>query len=76
MADFDPSKLPGGDAMFPSTGDADRDAEIGRQFMQREALLAEGMCPNGCGPLTDDTPTKRHCERCPFVQERFVMGAW
>lgn len=74
MSDFDSSKLPGGNAMFPSTGDVDRDVEIGRQFMRREALLSEGMCPNGCGPLVTDSPTQSHCQQCPFVYEQFVMG--
>jgi hypothetical protein len=74
MSDFDPSKLPGGNAMFPSTGDADRDAEIGRQFMRSSALLADGLCPNGDGRLIEDSPARRHCETCRFVQERFVMG--
>jgi hypothetical protein len=73
--DFDSRKLPGGNAMFPTTGDAKRDEELGRQFMRREALLAEGLCPNGDGRLIEDSPTRRHCETCRFVQERFVMGA-
>lgn len=72
---FDASKLPGGNAMFPSTGDAGRDAEVAADIRRSQAYLAEGMCPNGCGPLVVDSPTKRHCERCPFVQERFVLGA-
>jgi hypothetical protein len=76
MTDLDARKLPGGNAMFPTTGDAAEDAEIGRQFMRSSALLAEGLCPNGDGRLIEDSPTRRHCEACRFVQERFVKGAW
>lgn len=74
--DFDPTKLPGGNTSFPSTGDPERDAAMAARIRRDAAAEAEGMCPNGCGPMTENSPTKQHCAACGFVHERFVIGAW
>jgi hypothetical protein len=75
VGDFDPSKLPGGNAMFPSTGDPEQDAKIAEGIRRHAANEAEGLCPNGCGPITIDSPSERHCERCGFIHQSFRLGA-
>lgn len=69
---FDPSKLPGGNTMFPSTGDPEQDAKIAESIRLHAAREAEGLCPNGCGPITVDSPVEQHCEVCGFIQQKFV----
>jgi hypothetical protein len=76
VSDFDPSKLPGGNFSFPSTGDPERDSEIAARIRRDAGAEAEGICPNGCGPITIDSPTEKHCERCGFIQQSFRLGAW
>jgi hypothetical protein len=75
VSDFDPSKLPGGNAMFPSTDDRDQDARIAASIRRHAANEAEGLCPNGCGPITIDSPGENHCQRCGFVCVTRSLGA-
>jgi hypothetical protein len=75
VSEFDASKLPGGNAMFPSTGDPEQDAQIAARIRRDAAADAEGMCPNGCGPMTIDSPSEKHCERCNFVHQKFTLRA-
>jgi hypothetical protein len=73
---FNPAALPGGNAMFPSTGDAEQDARIAESIRRHAANETEGLCPNGCGPITIDSPSKKHCERCGFVGVTSTLKAW
>lgn len=76
MAEIDASKLPGGNAMFPSTGNAQQDAAIAARIRRDAGAEAEGLCPNGCGPMTIDSPSEKHCEACGFIHQTFSMRAW
>jgi hypothetical protein len=61
---FDKSKLPGGDRAFPSSGDPDVDDIVAQAVRAREANLAEGICPNGCGPIERACPGELYCASC------------
>lgn len=61
-------------AMFPSTGDPERDAEIAAQWRRSDALLSEGLCPNGCGPLTQLDEYTRTCPACGYIHQRASLG--
>lgn len=54
------------DIAFPSSGDPDRDREIAEEFLRHDRLIAEGMCPNGCGPMAEDDPQNQTCPVCGF----------
>ncbi len=75
VPDFDPRKLPGGNMSFPSTGDPARDAEEAARIRRSEAARTEGLCPNGCGPMTEDSSSSSHCAACGFVYQRFTLRA-
>jgi hypothetical protein len=62
-----------GNTAFPSTGDPAEDARIAEQLRLHAAREAEGLCPNGCGPITIDSPTHQHCAACGFIQERRTL---
>lgn len=53
---------------MPSTGDAAKDAQQIDAFVRREKLLIEGICPNGCGPMTMLAVNERECPACGFRQ--------
>lgn len=76
MTGFDVTKLPGGNVSFPSTGDPEQDAQIAARIRRDAGAEAEGMCPNGCGPMTIDSPSEKHCESCNFVRQTFSLRAW
>lgn len=65
---MDTSKLPGGNASFPSTGDPEKDLKIAADIRLRAGREAEGLCMNGCGPITIDSATDHHCDICGFVR--------
>ena len=56
---------------FPSTGDPVLDAMEAARIRRSMANEAEGMCPNGCAPLTWPDPEepryKAVCPKCGFT---------
>lgn len=51
---------------IPSTGDPDEDLQQLDAAVLHERRLAEGMCPNGCGPLELPAgPLRRWDADCP-----------
>jgi hypothetical protein len=59
---------------FVSSGDPDRDGAIMRHHMQSDRRIAEGMCPNGCGPMLQPSPSEQECPKCRFHYERVLLG--
>jgi hypothetical protein len=55
------------DFAFPSTGDPERDAKIAADFRRHDALMSEGLCPNGCAPMVSDDAHNSHCPVCGFT---------
>lgn len=51
---------------FQTSGDAEEDARIAAMIRKTEAMLDEGMCPNGCAPLVWDDPYYHHCPKCAY----------
>jgi hypothetical protein len=70
---MDTRKLPGGNAGFVSTGDPEQDARIAAGIRRHAANEAEGLCPNGCGPITLDGASERHCASCGFIGQTFRL---
>ena len=55
---------------IPTTGDPEEDLRRIDAAVLHERCLAEGMCPNGCGPLKPSSGKYSRwdadCERCGF----------
>lgn len=51
---------------FPSSGDAQKDAEFADEFELTDRRIREGMCPNGCGPMTPKDAHEQDCPKCGF----------
>mgnify|MGYP000166760921 CR=1 FL=1 len=53
---------------FPSSGDPEEDARELARIERHERLLAEGQCPNACGPMvrTDVLGYHAKCPECRF----------
>ena len=52
---------------MPSTGDPEEDAKQIDDFIIREKRLAEGICSNGCGPMTELNLWDSECPKCGFT---------
>lgn len=52
----------------PSSGDEATDQQAIRDFIRHQALMDEGMCPNGCGPRVpwDEDASASVCPACGF----------
>ena len=64
---------------FRSTGDADGDHLLAVQIERQERRLAEGQCPNGCGPMVRDDVLgyEARCPGCRFhVESNFPEWAF
>ena len=56
------------DIAFPSSGDPEEDAREAERLRLTFGRTAEGMCPNGCGPLTwPEYDNVAECPACKFV---------
>lgn len=53
--------------MFQTTGNTKKDIELANRIKLHDARVAEGMCPNGCGPLTIIDDHSEDCKKCHFV---------
>ena len=53
---------------FPSSGDAEKDAETARQIDIHEDRMERNICPNGCGPMVLSDAHNRDCPKCGFHQ--------
>ena len=51
---------------IPSTGNREEDLRQIDAFVVHEKRLAEGMCPNGCGPLEPVSRWDAECAECGF----------
>jgi hypothetical protein len=60
---------------FPSTGDPAKDREIADRHIQSDRLIAEDMCPNGCGPLAQVSSSERECPKCKFTHHKVAIYA-
>ena len=49
-----------------SSGDDEADQREIRGHMRSRALMDEGLCPNGCGPLVAADPGASTCPVCDF----------
>ena len=59
---------------FGAAGDTEQDAREAASIRKHMANEAEGLCPNGCAPIIDDSPSERHCPVCGFVGTRVTFG--
>lgn len=50
-----------------SSGDPSQDQREIHAFVAREKRLIEGICANGCGPMTRTDAQTRECPACGFV---------
>ena len=55
------------DFSFPSSGDPVQDAATAASIRQHAAREAEGLCPNGCGPVRWLDDHTRECAACGFT---------
>jgi hypothetical protein len=53
---------------FVSTGNAEEDRKIAEEYEVHDRRIAEGVCPNGCGPMnrTDKDGFDAQCPKCYF----------
>ena len=60
---------------FVSTGDPAEDRKIAEEYDLHDRRIAEGMCPNGCGPMnrTDPDGYSAQCPKCFFVGQANVQ---
>ena len=61
-----PNPTTEGEFSFPSTGDAERDEDIARQFVLHSERMQMNVCPNGCGQMTWIDAHNRECTGCGF----------
>jgi hypothetical protein len=55
------------DFSFPSSGDEEEDARIAASHRKHIANEAEGLCPNGCSPVTVSADGReRTCPVCGY----------
>ena len=52
---------------FVSSGDPEEDERTRRDILLRAGREAEGLCPNGCGPIEIPEPNLHKCPICGFV---------
>lgn len=52
------------DVGMESTGDPELDAALLEAVRRRAGLLAEGICPNECGPIEQGCPGEVSCPAC------------
>lgn len=54
--------------MFLSSGDPEKDAEEAARIRRQLCNEAEGLCPNGCAPMTwPERDDVAECPACGFV---------
>lgn len=61
MNRYDPSRY-----AIPSSGDPEQDRREIDSFIKHSMLIDEGMCPNGCGPLSEGEYEGSTCAVCGF----------
>ncbi len=49
-----------------SSGDPEADQRHLEQAHRSERRRAEGICPNGCGPMVYPAPDHQHCPKCKY----------
>ena len=51
---------------FVSTGDAEKDEKLARDFLAHDGRIKAGCCPNGCGGMFEVDRWNAECLKCHF----------
>lgn len=60
---------------FCRDANPDDDTPEQAEFRRTSRLIDEGMCPNGCGPMTQgQSPSNWQCPECRFTYFKSSLG--